>query len=119
MQSTKVLEIEYNELQKAIKDGKHEYHCFYLATIDKKEPKIRTVVLRALNKNKNTLSFHTDLRSDKVKEIQSNRNVSALFYDKKRRIQIRIRGNAQLDENSNRLKKIWSSMRPESTTIRR
>ena len=51
---------------------------------------------------------------EKVKEIESNRNVSALFYDKKRRIQIRIQGNAQLDENSNRLKKIWSSMRPES-----
>ena len=114
MKSTRVLEIEYNELQKAIKDGKHEYHCFYLATINKKAPKIRTVVLRALNKNKNTLSFHTDLRSEKVKEIESNRNVSALFYDKKRRIQIRIQGNAQLDENSNRLKKIWSSMRPES-----
>ena len=114
MKSTRVLEIEYNELQKAIKDGKHEYHCFYLATINKKEPKIRTVVLRALNENKNTLSFHTDLRSDKVKEIQSNRNVSALFYDKKRRIQIRIQGDAQLDKNSNKLKKIWSSMRPES-----
>lgn len=114
MKSTRILEVEYNELQKAIKDGKHEYHCFYLATINKKAPKIRTVVLRALNKNKNTLSFHTDLRSEKVKEIESNRNVSALFYDKKRRIQIRIQGNAQLDENSNRLKKIWSSMRPES-----
>ena len=114
MKSTRVLEIEYNELQKAIKDGKHEYHCFYLATINKKKPKIRTVVLRALNENKNTLSFHTDLRSDKVKEIQSNRNVSALFYDKKRRIQIRIQGDAQLDKNSNKLKKIWSSMRPES-----
>lgn len=114
MKSTRVLEIEYNELQKAIKDGKHEYHCFYLATINKKEPKTRTVVLRAVNENKNTLSFHTDLRSDKVKEIQSNRNVSALFYDKKRRIQIRIQGDAQLDKNSNKLKKIWSSMRPES-----
>tara|TARA_Y100000996_G_C22350071_1_gene572410 strand:- start:82 stop:711 length:630 start_codon:yes stop_codon:yes gene_type:complete len=114
MKSTRVLEIEYNELQKAIKDGKHEYHCFYLATINKKKPKIRTVVLRALNENKNTLSFHTDLRSDKVKEIQLNRNVSALFYDKKRRIQIRIQGDAQLDKNSNKLKKIWSSMRPES-----
>ena len=54
MKSTRILEIEYNEIQKAIKDGKHEYHCFYLATIDNKAPKIRTVVLRALNKNKNT-----------------------------------------------------------------
>ena len=114
MKPATILEMEYKELHKATKDGKHEYHCFSLATIDSKTPKLRTVVLRALDKNNNTLSFHTDLRSNKVKEIQSNRNVSALFYDKKRRIQIRIQGNAQLDENSNRLKKIWSSMRPES-----
>ena len=114
MKPTEILKTEYKELQKATKHGKHEYHCFYFATVDNKTPKLRTVVLRALDKDNNTLSFHTDLRSNKVEEIQSNKNVSALFYDKKRRVQIRIRGKAQLDENSNKLKKIWSSMRPES-----
>ncbi len=114
MKPATILEMEYKELQKATKDGKHEYHCFYFATINSKTPKLRTVVLRALDKDNNTLSFHTDLRSNKVKEIQSNKNVSALFYDKKRRVQIRLQGKAQLDENSNKLKKIWSSMRPES-----
>ena len=109
-----ILEIEYAELQKAITDGKHEYHCFYIATINNEIPKLRTVVLRALNKDENTLSFHTDLRSNKIKEIQLNKNVSALFYDKKRRIQIRMQGIAKLDQNSNKLKKIWSFMRPES-----
>ena len=114
MKPASILEMEYKELQKAIKDGKHEYHCFYFATTDRKTPKLRTVVLRALDKDNNTLSFHTDLRSNKVKEIQLNKNVSALFYDKKRRVQIRMRGKAQFDENSNKLKKIWSSIRPES-----
>ena len=109
-----ILETEYTELQKATTDGKHEYHCFYIATIDNEVPKLRTVVLRTLNKDENTLSFHTDLRSNKIKEIRSNNNVSALFYDKKRRIQIRLQGKAFIEENSYKLKKIWSSMRPES-----
>ena len=109
-----ILETEYTELQKATTDGKHVYHCFYIATIDNEVPKLRTVVLRALNKDENTLSFHTDLRSNKIKEIKSNNNISALFYDKKRKVQIRMRGKAVLYENSSELKTIWSTMRPES-----
>ena len=45
---------------------------------------------------------------------KSNNNISALFYDKKRKVQIRMRGKAVLYENSNELKTIWSTMRPES-----
>jgi len=114
MDPNKIIEIEYRELNNAIQDGKHEYHCFYFATIQSKIPQLRTVVLRALNKEKNSISFHSDLRSNKVKEIKSNNNVSALFYDKKRRIQIRLQGKALIDENSKELKRIWSSMKSES-----
>ena len=114
MDPNKIIEIEYRELHNAIQDGKHEYHCFYFATIQSKIPQLRTVVLRALNKEKNSISFHSDSRSNKVKEIKSNNNVSALFYDKKRRIQIRLQGKALIDENSKELKRIWSSMKSES-----
>ena len=114
MEATKILKTEYEELNKAITDGIHEYHCFYLATINMNTPRLRTVVLRTLDKNKNSISFHTDLRSNKIKEIKSNNNISALFYDKKRKVQIRMRGKAVLYENSSELKTIWSTMRPES-----
>ena len=114
MKPTKILKAEYKELNKAITDGRHDYHCFYLATININAPRLRTVVLRTLDKNKNSISFHTDLRSNKVKEIKSNNNISALFYDKKRKVQIRMSGKAVLEENSDELKTIWSTMRPES-----
>lgn len=114
MKPTKILKTEYKELNNAIADGKHEYHCFYLATVNLKTPRLRTVVLRSFDKNKNSLSFHTDLRSNKIKEIKSNNNISALFYNKNRKVQIRIKGKAVLHENSSELKTIWSKMRPES-----
>ena len=114
MEPTKILKAEYEELHTAVADGKHEYHCFYLATVNFKTPRLRTVVLRSFNKNENSLSFHTDRRSNKVKEIKSNQNISALFYNKKRKVQIRMNGNAVLNENSDRLKSIWSTMKPES-----
>tara|TARA_Y100000768_G_scaffold228550_1_gene172531 strand:+ start:80 stop:721 length:642 start_codon:yes stop_codon:yes gene_type:complete len=114
MNPTEILKAEYQELNNAITDGGHEYHCFYLATVYLKTPSLRTVVLRSFNKNKNSLSFHTDLRSNKIKEIKSNDNISALFYNKKRKVQIRMRGKAVLLEDSIELKTIWSKMRPES-----
>ena len=46
MKPSKVLDMEYLELNKAVKDGKHKYHCFYIATINLETPKLRTVVLR-------------------------------------------------------------------------
>ena len=114
MEPTKILKKEYEELHNAVENGKHEYHCFYLATVNLKTPRLRTVVLRSFDKNDNSLSFHTDLRSNKIKEIKSTQNISALFYNKKRKVQIRMNGYAVLNENSNRLKNIWSTMKPES-----
>ena len=34
MEPTKILKAEYEELHTAVADGKHEYHCFYLATVN-------------------------------------------------------------------------------------
>ena len=53
MNPTKILKTEYQELNYAITDGGHEYHCFYLATVNLKTPRLRTVVLRSFDKNKN------------------------------------------------------------------
>ena len=61
MEPTKILKTEYEELYNAVENGKHEYHCFYLATVNLKTPRLRTVVLRSFDKNDNSLSFHTDL----------------------------------------------------------
>mgnify|MGYP003324343888 CR=1 FL=1 len=54
------------------------------------------------------------LSNNEIKEIKSNNNISALFYDKKRKVQIRMSGKAVLHENSDELKTIWSTMKPES-----
>ena len=114
MKPSKVLDMEYLELNKAVKDRKHKYHCFYIATINLKTPKLRTVVLRSVEKDKNTISFHTDLRSQKINDLRLNNNVSVLFYDEERKIQVRGQGKAIIEENSAELKNLWSTMRAES-----
>ena len=109
MNPTKILKTEYQELNYAITDGGHEYHCFCLATVNLKTPRLRTVVLSAFAKNKNFLSFHTDLRSQKINDLRLNNNVSVLFYDEERKIQVRGQGKAIIEENSIELKNLWST----------
>ncbi len=110
----KILCSEFEEFKKAINTSKHDYHTFSIGTIRNEYPEIRTVVLRAINNISNTISFHTDLRSKKLQDIKSNNHVSSIFYDRKRRIQLRIQGKAYIETDSVKLKEIWKNMRPES-----
>ena len=114
MDFDKILETEFKEIRKAIKFAKHEYHTFTFATIDSNTPQLRTVVLRSFDSDKNKIYFHTDNRSPKLIQIKMNSDVSALFYDKVRKIQLRIIGKATTIKKCAKLKKIWSSMKPDS-----
>ena len=110
----KILETEFVELNKATKVAKHDYHTFTFATVDFNKPQQRTVVLRSFDKRKNEIAFHSDRRSPKLNQIQLNCNVSALFYDKVRKVQLRIIGKAGTTKDDRELKKIWRLMKSDS-----
>ena len=91
-------EIEYL-LSRGVKDRKSSFHYTMLSTINNKAPESRTVILRNFKKDMYELKIHSDLRSEKINHIQSNNNVSCLFYDDKKKIQIRINGIAKIEKS--------------------
>ena len=86
-------------LSRGVKDRKSSFHYTMLSTINDKNPESRTVILRNFNKDIFELNIHSDLRSGKVKQIEANNNVSCLFYDDKKKIQIRINGQAKIEKS--------------------
>ena len=60
----------------------------------------RIVVLRGLNRKNKTLWFHSDIRSNKIKILKENANVSLLFYNKNEKIQLRILGQAKINHQN-------------------
>ena len=70
-----------------------------LSTINNNFPESRTVILRNFNKDMFELNIHSDLRSGKINQIEINSNVSCLFYDDKKKIQIRINGKAKIEKS--------------------
>ncbi|MBO3116975.1 pyridoxamine 5'-phosphate oxidase family protein [Winogradskyella sp. DF17] len=88
---------------------RHPFRYFTLATVHKKAPRQRTVVLRKLLPDFNLL-FFTDLRSQKVEDIKNNNTVSALFYHPKKLIQVKVDGKAQFVEDKHTLKTYWNNI---------
>lgn len=73
---------------------KDALHNPVVANVNQHGVNIRTVVLRKVNTAKKQLTFHTDIRSGKWKDLQQENNISWLFYDAQERVQIRLSGTA-------------------------
>ena len=100
----------WNLLENGINDASSSFHFPNLATIDiDGNPTSRTVVLRSINYDKKTISFNTDIRSNKWLEMNKNSNVHIHIYDFNKKIQIRIRGQAVLSYNNKDWDDAWNA----------
>ena len=109
-----ILDKIWNELTLGLNSGKHPFHIFSVSTVKNNKPDSRTVVLRAVEKENKSISFHTDLRSKKVLQIKESENICALFYDKDSKIQLRIYGSASKETDSLLIKEKWNSSKEMS-----
>ena len=87
-------------IQRGVKDRKSGFHNFVVATSSfQNTPDARTVVLRGFDSKKMEISFHSDLRSHKINQLNKNKNVCLVFYDEKKKIQLRIRGKSNINKS--------------------
>jgi hypothetical protein len=77
----------------------------------------RTVVLRKVDTEKKQLSFHTDIRSGKWRELQNNSAVNWLFYNPSGRMQIRLSGIAALHHDDTIAGEAWRNSTMSSRKI--
>jgi 3-hydroxyisobutyrate dehydrogenase len=82
-------------------------HTPSVATHSGNDVSLRTVVLRKVIPETKELRFHTDTRSKKWQELTLNPSISALFYDAADRIQIRVKGRAELQLNNEITTAAW------------
>ena len=102
-----------NELINGYAKRKHPFRYFTFATLNNHTPRLRTVVLRKLIPDC-TLLVYTDLRFQKVADIQQNKLVSGLFYHPKKLLQLKIDGKAEIISDAAALKPYWNSINENS-----
>ena len=90
----------FSLLFQGVKKRKSNFHNLVLNTIDlQNKPDARTVVLRSFSQEDLTIGIHTDNRSKKVEHLKNNNFTCLVFYDDQKKIQIRIRGTANLEKS--------------------
>jgi len=67
----------------------------------------RVVVLRGVNEKNKKIWFHSDIRSKKIKILKNNPESSMLFYDKEKKIQLRIIGITKINYQNDITEKSW------------
>ena len=99
-------------LQAGCNSARDPLHTPVLATLGKFGPSQRTVVLRHVDPAHRTLACHTDLRSLKVREARENERCSWLFYDRERKLQIRLAGIASVHSDDRLAERRWLETNP-------
>lgn len=103
-----VLDRIWGSLMVADGDHRSPFSFMQAATIGLDgSPKLRTVVLRRVERNSARIWFSTDLRSPKIAELRKDPRISMAGYDLAERVQIRMEGNAEIDADSTMRLMVW------------
>jgi hypothetical protein len=99
------------ELETALGQRQHGWRTPVLATVDQTGlPQARTVVLREVDRQRQTLCIYTDQRSPKVAELMQRATAALVFWCPQRNWQLRVQASASIDTGSARVAAVWQSL---------
>ncbi|UGU15028.1 pyridoxamine 5'-phosphate oxidase family protein [Sinomicrobium kalidii] len=109
-----ILDSIKNDLRKATRKQRHRFRYFSMATCGiHGHVKQRMLVLRDVADDF-TLTAYTDSRSKKITHIKENNEVSLLFFDPRRFVQICITATAATEKDENKVLDLWNQIKPRS-----
>ncbi|MEO1045052.1 MAG: pyridoxamine 5'-phosphate oxidase family protein [Pseudomonadota bacterium] len=98
----------WQRLHRGAKDRRHGFHQLTIGNVDREgQPHQRIMVLREADSAERLLRFHTDARAAKVDMISDGSPISILAYDARAKIQIRMHGNARIEQQGPRPDCAW------------
>ena len=97
----------WSMLNNAIKDRNSPFRIPVFICGNQDDFDGRIVVLRKSDKSDNTIQYHSDIRSNKIAKLKSNKNASMLFYDKEEKIQVRLKVECTVNHDNEITKESW------------
>lgn len=88
----------------------HPFRLPAVATTNRLDSSLRTVVLRQADPAYRRLVFFTDNRSPKIREIQANEQVQWLFYHPAQSVQLRATTSAMVYRNDAMAREFWEAL---------
>ena len=87
-----------------------EFHQFVFSSLNVDQVQSRYVVLRNFIEKDHNLIFFTDKRSPKVNAILRNSETECLFYDKLKKIQLRIKTQSYILHDKKKIGEYWEKV---------
>ena len=94
-------------LKDGVKNRESIFHTPIISSFSHQNISSRVMVLRAHNATQRTMRFHSDFRSDKVKEMLDDPRTSIIAYDPSLKTQIRLVGKSKIHHNNKNSLKAW------------
>ena len=105
-----------DDIWAALADGlihaRDPFHTPTVGTVRDGTPQLRTVVLRHVDREAAELGFHTDVRSLKRSDLEGVPQLAWHFYDRERKVQLRIQGRASLHTHDDVADHAWEVTTP-------
>ena len=98
-------------LKRGVTHVRDPFHWPVLGTTGKDGSSLRTVILRQFLLPQRVLICYTDARADKVQEMLNSANVGWLFYHPKKKVQLRVSGQASLHADDPFADEQWAAGR--------
>ena len=109
-----ILEHAWGLLGRGGADGKHPFHYPVLATFNQENVQQRTVVLRDTQRPEGLLITYSDIRTQKIADMQQNGRANWLFYDHGSKEQIRAKGDVTIHHKDDMTREKWDRIPPEA-----
>lgn len=106
-----VLESSWRLLHEGARNFRDPFHQATLTTMDGNKPQSRIIILREFIEENRTLICHCDARGSKVSQIRDNPNVSWLFYNSDKWLQLRLSGTASFHTDDKTAESQWEKVR--------
>jgi pyridoxamine 5'-phosphate oxidase len=97
----------WSMLDNAIKDRSSPFRIPVFICGNQNDFDGRIVVLRKSDQSKNLIQYHSDIRSNKIAKLNSNKNASMLFYDKEEKIQVRLKVECTINHHNKITEESW------------
>ena len=101
----------WQELGKAPRNKAHAFRVMSLATVDGDRADLRTVVLREVLPDEQTLVFFTDARSPKVAQIQRQPAGTVLAWCERLSWQLRLRVQLEVETSGLAVSSRWARLK--------
>jgi pyridoxine/pyridoxamine 5'-phosphate oxidase len=106
----KVLDLEF---QKSCSAKRHPFRYVVFSTSKEGKSNSRWVVLRKFTERSSFL-IYTDARSGKVGEVRTNNFATLLFYNERKKLQVKVQGDVVIHQENELTEKYWPGVQGAS-----